>query len=585
MGEGKNGKGKKKKKGILLKLVLMCALPMLLLEAIITVYSINSLKKGMRQETLSNLGQMCQIVASAYHAADSGDYHMEGEQLYKGEFNVSENITLIDSYTADSDAAVTIAYDGVRRATSLIDKNTGERIVGTRVADEVIQAVENEGKDYTTTSIKINDENYYACYKPLKNNDGSIVGMVFVGQPSTSIDSMIQKQYIGIIGIATCILVISLLVCTMLVKGIAAIVVHAEETLVNVSQGKLTTKLDEKASKVRENAVKRNDEIGVMITSVYDLIEKLKDTIIHIKDTSEKLAKAGRSLETTASQTSATADEISHAVEDISKGAVAQAEDVEVATIEVTQMGTLIENIVEGVKELDEVSADMKTADDASELIINELGLSNDRTIEAIKKIDASVHTTNESVERIQEAVNLITSIASETSLLALNASIEAARAGESGRGFAVVASQISKLSEDSNASAKKIEEVIHQLSADSEASVEIMAEVEQIVTEQQKKLNETKEKFQAVSKGIDVTMTETERIHQETQECDKARAKIIDLIQNLSAVSQENAASTQETTASMQELNATINLLADSAKNLKDISDELEENVSFFHI
>lgn len=290
-------------------------------------------------------------------------------------------------------------------------------------------------------------------------------------------------------------------------------------------------------------------------------------------------------MKSLASQTNTTADEIAQAIEDIAKGAATQAQDIESATTQITHMGAMIESIVSGVQELDRVSMNIKKADDESELIINELGLSNDRTLEAIKKIDTSVHTTNESVGKIQEAVNLITDIASETSLLSLNASIEAARAGEAGRGFAVVASQISKLSEDSNSSAQTIETIIQQLSADSKASVEIMAEVGQIIAEQQKKLNETKEKFADVSKGIEISIAETENVYTQTKDCDRTRIKVTDIIQNLSAVADKNAMSTQQTNASMEEMNATINLLAQSAKDLKDIADQLQREVSFFQI
>jgi methyl-accepting chemotaxis protein len=166
-----------------------------------------------------------------------------------------------------------------------------------------------------------------------------------------------------------------------------------------------------------------------------------------------------------------------------------------------------------------------------------------------------------------------------------LNASIEAARAGEAGRGFSVVATQISKLSEDSEQSTKTIEEIIRQLTLDSEASVKVMNEVNEIIAQQQRKLDQTKEKFHDVSSGIDSSMEESRLIHNQAGECDSERGKVVDVIQSLSAVSQENAASTQQTTASMQELNATINLLAEAAKELKEMSENLEAEVSFFKL
>ncbi len=575
MDSEKKEKKKKKGMGILPKMVLMCSLPMVILEVIITLYSMNALQNGMQTEAFNGLSDLCQAVASAYDAVDSGDYRMEGDLLYKGEYCVTENVDVIDSFTRDSDVSVTMFYGDTRRATSLIDKATGERIVGTKASDVVISTVLQKGQDYHTDSIAINGENYYAYYKPVKDSGGNIVGMVFAGRPSRDVDAVIIKQTSSIAGIAVVILIISIIICALLVKGIVRVVVHAEGLLEGIAGGQLKIQLSGGAAKLGEAARRRSDEIGMMINSMYDLVEKLQSMVQNIKNSTANLMQAGDSLESMASQTSTTADEISHAVEDISKGAVTQAEDIETATTQVAGIGEMIENIVNGVKE----------ADDESEQIISELSVSNDRTNEAIRKIGASVRTTNESVGRIQEATNLITAIASETSLLALNASIEAARAGEAGRGFAVVASQISKLSEDSNSSAKTIENIIVQLSADSEASVQIMDEVGEIIAEQKRKLDETRNKFKDVSRGIEVSMSETEKIYEKTKECDEARVRVTDIVQNLSAVAQQNAASTEETNAAMQELNATINLLAEAAKDLKDIAEELEKDVSFFQI
>lgn len=558
---------------------------MVILEVIITLYSLNSLKTGMQNEAFTGLANLCQAVSASYDALDAGDYYMEGDLLYKGEYCITENEAVIDSYTKGTEADITIFFGDTRRATSLFDKQTGERIVGTTASDVVIDTVLKNGSDYRTDNITINNEKYYAYYKPLKNNNNEIIGMVFAGSPSAQVDAAIMSQAYSVVTIALVILLISLIICIILVKGIARIVVHAGDMLVRLSDGNLQIQLSDNVSRISEAAKKRTDEIGMMVSSMYDLIGKLQDMVKNIKNSTANLMQAGDSLETMASQTSVTADEIGHAIEDISQGAITQAEDIESATMQITNIGAMIEKIVASVKSLDEVSMSIQNADNEAEQIINELSVSNDMTIDSIQKISTSVHTTNESVGRIQEAVNLITAIASETSLLALNASIEAARAGEAGRGFAVVASQISKLSEDSNQSAKTIEDIINQLSIDSEASVKIMAEVGTSIAKQQKKLEETKAKFADVSSGIETSIAATESIYTQTKECDEARVRVTDVIRNLSAVAEENAASTEQTNASMQELNATISLLADSAKDLKEISIELERDVSFFKI
>ena len=173
--------------------------------------------------------------------------------------------------------------------------------------------------------------------------------------------------------------------------------------------------------------------------------------------------------------------------------------------------------------------------------------------------------------------------MASQTSLLSLNASIESARAGEAGKGFAVVASEIQKLSSQSDSTASKIQEIITDLQNDSKETLEVMRSTEVLVREQYEKLAATKERFKEVGNGINVSKHGTDVIKGNAQVCDSSRVTVVDVISNLSAISEENAASTQQTTSSMQELNATINILAETAAKVKEVSDQLNEDMKYF--
>ena len=174
----------------------------------------------------------------------------------------------------------------------------------------------------------------------------------------------------------------------------------------------------------------------------------------------------------------------------------------------------------------------------------------------------------------------MIASIAEETNLLSLNASIEAARAGEQGKGFAVVASQIQKLAEQSNESASQIDEITNALISDSTKSVETIAQVRDIMNEQSEKMEKTDSMFRQVNMGVDHAMDSVNTITEKTELLNQSREKIIDVVQNLSAIAEENAASSQETSASITQVNTVVTDISDNASGLKDIAYHLENDV-----
>lgn len=255
-------------------------------------------------------------------------------------------------------------------------------------------------------------------------------------------------------------------------------------------------------------------------------------------------------------------------------------------------MGESGHNLEESINHINVAMADIK--DNTHEMLaatqnstanMNESIKVVNESSEKISDINRQVQEFQDKIHKIGEIVDIVKKVASQSNLLALNASIEAARAGEAGKGFAVVADEIGKLADQSNTSAEQIRQTIDNLLEESEKSVEVMESVNVLVAEQQEKLNQTREKFVRVSKGITTSKDDMAAIKSHTESYFAARKKVADLIQSLSAISEENAASTQQTTASMEELNATMNLLAEASKNLTDLSRQLEEEIGFFQI
>lgn len=576
-------KGDKNKKGfrlsLSLKIVLISVFPVVLISIVLAIVGISNIRAGMQQEVMKGLEVQLESLETYVESRDSGDYSLDSENnLLKGTYNITADEENLDKMVENTGLGVTLFYDKTRRATTLTDAKSGERLVGTDASDEVYNTVVKEGKTFESYDVVINDQDYFAYYAPLKNSDGTVVGMFFAGSPQADVNKVINSNVIILFSVAVVATIIIVIVVAIVVIAIRKAIFSTSDTIQKLADGHLNAEVDAKL-------LRRNDELGDIAREVDTLQRRLAEVMSNVHKATEVLMNSGKDLASMASQTSATADEIGHAVEDISKGAVSQAEEIETASSNIEEMGGVIGKIVDRVSVLDSTSTEMKTAGDSSSNIIQELSQSNDRTMNAIQRIGEQVDATNESANMISEAIQLITSIAEETNLLSLNASIEAARAGEQGKGFAVVANQIQKLAEQSNESAQKVGEIIANLLKDSEKTVEVMNEVRVIVNEQQDKLNQTKNQFSHVQSGINSSREETSDIKDQTGVCDNARVKVVDVISNLSAISQQNAAATEETTASMQELNATINLLAESAGHLTELSSTLEEQISFFKL
>lgn len=330
---------------------------------------------------------------------------------------------------------------------------------------------------------------------------------------------------------------------------------------------------------------RRNDETGDMSRSIRKLREQMEKMILDIRKRSEELFAASDVLSKDSEETYGMVIQVEKAVSEIAEGATSQAGETQKATESVITIGNMVEETASEAGRLHDNTDVIKNLGSEANSTLAGLTEINRKTKEAIEIISRQTNTTNESALKIREATALITSIATETNLLSLNASIEAARAGEQGRGFAVVASQIQKLAEQSNESAKTIEHIVSALINDSEKAVHTMEEVKDVMEEQNTKVDKAGEIFEDVLRGIEVTIKGITTISDYTTKMDTARVNVVDVVQNLTAIAEENAAATEETSASATEVNNIIGNISDKAKDVRGIAENLHDTVEVFKI
>lgn len=335
----------------------------------------------------------------------------------------------------------------------------------------------------------------------------------------------------------------------------------------------------------RERIGQRRDEVGLLGRSIGGVREQFHAIVTEIKTQSNNIHTTAASLDEHTKETLNNIEQVERAVYEIAEGASSQAEDTQKATENVIRMGNMVEDTNQEVENLYLYANAMKKSGDDASKTLSDLEEINHKAKESIDLIYQQTNTTNESALKIREATELITFIAEQTNLLSLNASIEAARAGEQGRGFAVVASQIQKLAEQSNESARQIGEIITLLISDSGKAVDTMNEVMEIMEVQNKNIRQMGQQFEQLFAAIDKSNRGVGNIADRTKSLDEARVNVVDIVQNLTAIAEENAAGAQETSASVTEVNDIVSQISENVNQLRRIAEELEHRMEVFRL
>ena len=569
-----------KRSGLKLKpiLLIMAAVPMILMF-LIAVYGIDEACKSIMETMVRhelNVARYSFDISVDNMA--SGTYMYTNGKFYKGTKNVSDNMQFFDDFSQEVDIQVTVFYDNVRVATSLVDEN-GERMVGTEADPAVYELVVKQGQNYYNDNVEIAGTMYYAMYSPLyQYNSDQIIGMTFVGLEKSEINAIYREKLIKSLALLVVIFAIgviaAIVIAGLISKGLRDVVAM----LNRVANGELNVKVNKKL-------MSRADEVGDIAIGVDSLVTNLTGIVADIKGATDKFENISTDFSESFSEMTDNIENADRAVEEMARSASVQAQDTTSVSGEVQRMGDAIDTTAHNIETLVGNVEKMREYNVSADNTLQELIKISEDTKNAFSVVYDQTNMTNQSAQDIQSAANVITDIADQTSLLSLNASIEAARAGEHGKGFAVVADEIRKLADLSAESASQITQIIEMLIQNSNTTVDTMKNVTEVIDKQSDELNKTRKVFGDLNLEIGEVRTAVGNIESEMGTLDGLKETVLASVQNLAAIAEENAASTQETSASMQQIGTIVSECAAGVDRIIETSEELGNSMKVFTV
>jgi len=349
--------------------------------------------------------------------------------------------------------------------------------------------------------------------------------------------------------VAVVSLVLLLLMAIWIARNIGSSASDAANNLSLLASGKgsLSTKL----------AVNSEDEIGQVSINFNAFISLLRETVLEViavceplMENSTRLVQGMERAERATTKQTTDADVVKQSMEEMKQ-----------SVGDISQSAASASNAVQTAeKEVDQSRAQVKMSVNASRTLSDEINIAAN-----------TINKLADDTKNVSQILNVITSIAEQTNLLALNAAIEAARAGEHGRGFAVVADEVRELASRTAQSTNEIRELLSTLSLAANESVSAMTSARDMATDNASAAEQTGVSIEKIAEQILEINGMNSQIAAATEEQTSVAAMVVDNVSNMHV--------------SFEDTMSSLKAVRDVAKNLHYLSDNLLDATAKFKI
>ncbi|PGK51141.1 hypothetical protein CN918_25465 [Priestia megaterium] len=306
--------------------------------------------------------------------------------------------------------------------------------------------------------------------------------------------------------------------------------------------------------------------------------QQMEQVLMEIQNIARTTNKFSKDVSTIVEQTDETSEHAIHTVQQM-------AQAMEEQTISLQDINSSMNVVNAGVKDMDE-DVLLTSSSSTQTLETVEKAKQDVKTLlwdmdELTRIFDDNAETVSRLSERsnqIQVIIKVISDIAEQTNLLSLNAAIEAARAGEHGRGFSVVADEIKKLSLQSAQSTKEVVNILNEIELDTKSAVEKTLISKEKIHNNKLSTTQVQRAFEEIASNNEDTVSSQENVAEHMRNLKVASNDIVQEVNNVSAISEENAASIQEVLGQVEVMKE---LITNTKVNYEEVMRQLQQLVT----